>query len=149
MKEKTKQRIIFAVCMVFTCLVIGSAVGVLQYLKYRGEFMPESLTQAGISQRLQTGSVFVNLEDGSFDLPGDQALVSYLQIGQWEQLEKQEPQGTAAVCLRPSDGYTLEFYEDGLVAASDDYTEVGAKTVYYRCPAEIDGILEYLGEQKN
>lgn len=148
MKEKTKQRIIFVVCIAFVCLVIGSAVGFLQHLKYRDEFMPDSLTQAGISQRLQMGSVNASLEGVSFDLPGDQALVSQLQIEQWEKLDKLEPQGKAAACLRPGDGYVLEFYEDGLVVASDDYTKVGSKTVYYRCPAEIDEILDYLREQK-
>ncbi len=148
MKEKTKQRIIFAVCMVFVFLVIGSAVGVLLHLKYRAEFMPDSLTQAGISQRLQMGSVNISIEDVSLDMPGNQVMVSNLQIEQWEKLDKQDPQGKVILQLSSGDGYDLKFYENGLVAAHDEYTKVGEKTVYYRCPAEIDEILDYLREQK-
>ncbi len=149
MKEKTKQRIIFAVCMVFVFLVIGSAVGVLLPVKYRAEFMPDSLTQAGISKELEAGPIRVHLEEGRYwDLPQDRALVSHLQIEQWEKLDKQDPQGKAILWLSTRDGYDLEFYENGLVAASDDYTKVGEKTVYYRCLAEIDEILDYLREQK-
>lgn len=148
MKEKTKQRIIFVISMVFVCLVIGSAVGILLHLKYRAEYMPESLTQEGISQQLQTDFLYIRTKGGSFKLPGDQALVPNLQIEQWERLDKQNPLGKVILWLSPRDGYDLEFYENGLVAAHDEYTKVGARTVYYRCPAEIDEILDYLREQK-
>lgn len=137
MKEKTKQRIIFVVSMVFVCLVIGSAVGILQHLKYRAEFMPDSLTQTGISQRLQMGSVNISIEDVSLDMPGNQVMVSNLQIEQWEKLDKQDPQGKVILQLSSGDGYDLKFYENGLVAAHDEYTKVGARTVYYRCPEEL------------